>query len=206
MRARRGASPGRDRRRRRGGAGSVSSPDRITRAAGRESAADRRRQRHQRPGEDVGDDQVVGRVGADRAARRSPSARPSCTRARDAVQPHILPRHRDRDRIDVAGQTAALARLAMAMASTPDAGAEVERVPDRPRAWRAGRWRSGTRPSCRGGRCRRPAPASISMAMSFGADAAAVVAAVDEEAAGAHRRQPGEALRHPVGFGQRLRS
>ena len=101
--------------------------------------------------------------------------------------------------------TGTCARLAMAMASTP------EPVPTSS-ALRIGRalrqpvdGDAGSRPSCRDGRCRRPGrPRSRWRCRS--AAAAAVVRAVDEEPSGAHRRQPFEALRHPVGLGQRSRS
>ena len=46
--------------------------------------------------------------------------------------------------------------------------------------------------------------ASISMPMSFGLTRGAVVRAMHEEAAGAHRPQAGQAFRHPVDLRHRL--
>ena len=80
------------------------------RAARREMPADRRRERDQRAGEDIGDDQVEGaalrgRRGAPEVRRRSRSRL-----GRDAVQPDILARDARRDRVDVARQHRARAR------------------------------------------------------------------------------------------------
>ena len=79
-------------------------------AAGRERARHRRRELDQRPGEDVGDDEVVGRPRLQPPVRRAGRHRQLETAATpaqpDPVDRGILGRHLDRDRVDVGGDGA----------------------------------------------------------------------------------------------------
>ena len=174
----------------------------MTTPAGLQGALDVLGQRHQRPGQDVGEDQVVGRVAAHPGVVQAAGVDEA---GAGAVQPR-----RSRRRC--------APRAGRCRCRPPRCGCRCA-----PRRWPARRCRADVEHarrsagafSSRSKASRQPtvvpwwpvpkaAPASMRRLTVFGGARPRSCAPIDEEAAGAHRRQAGQRHGQPVGVGQRL--
>ena len=125
---------------------------------------------------------------------------------RDAIEAGVVAGGGDRAPVDVAADGLHVQALGGGDRQHAGAGADVEHVPEMPPL----RQVVERHEAAAGGAVMAGAEGERGLDLDRqGIDrhpqaVVAVVAAVHHEAAGAHRRQPGEALRHPVGLGQRF--
>ena len=166
------------------------------RAAAGEHCGKRRGEPSQRPGEDVREDEVEAPAPP---RERVPDAGRGveAQMRRDRVQPRVVARDRDGDRIDVAGDDALLQRLRGGKRQDAGAGADVEHAPRPLALQRAGEGeeaaaRRAVMPGAEGER-RLDLDRKV-----VRPDRRLVMDAVDEEASGPHRLQPVERGLDPV--------
>jgi hypothetical protein len=119
------------------------------------------------------------------------------------VEPCIGPRSANRDRVDIASDNACPQQASRCNGQYAGAGADIEHAPELPPLRQIG--------ECEQAAAGCPMMTSTEGECGFDLDAdiirlplRAVVCAMDEEAAGAHRPEAGKALGDPVGRGDPL--
>ena len=169
---------------------------------GARQPADRHCQPQQRPEQNIGEDQIVRRRAGDSAGIDAGRAHER-ERAGNAIEPRIGARGLDGDTVDIAGDDARPQYFRRRDRQHAGAGADVEHSPrpppfrqiiERQQASARGAVMAGAE-----GQRRFDLDAEV-----VGPHPHTVMRAVHEEAAGAHRLQTAETLRHPIGGRDRL--
>ncbi len=159
-------------------------------------------QPHECDQQNIGEDQPIRRSGCDRARRRAGRAN-ECKRGCGPIDARVSARRLDCAPVDIACRDAGTKKSCRSNRQNAAAGADIEHTLETP-------------PLCKIGE-RLKAPARRSMVAGaegeggldldadvVGAKFAAVMRAVHEKAADAHRLEVGKALRHPVRRRHRL--
>ena len=159
-------------------------------------------QPRQRAQQNIGEDQLIGRSGRDRARRRAGCAH-ECDQGRGAIDARISARRLDCARIDIACRDAGMKKSCRGNRQNPAAGADIEHALETPALCKIGEHLKA--PARRAVVAGAEGEGGLDLdADVVGAQFCAVVRAVNEKAADAHRLEIGEALRNPVRRRHRL--